>query len=1021
MSTECVPRAPKANAGFSPPRPAASVMAGVSWKSIVEKSAYGNGNGNSNGALRSAQSPSVPATAQLGVVGHPKKLVRSRSISRIIDSPGFRKRCEVGLSCGDLRRSQDEQVNKVQFSTLPKQDNRKRHSVSEVTKNTHIAGGRERSASADLVLLRRSSLPLWLPSNTVSFRHNQPVDADSEHEQCAAGCSVGGKGLASCLQSRLCRATSVPGRKTSLASTVSESSFDDNVDAHADRRGSMLEALGAGLKKVSKIAQSGEISSAEEKNIKEQLVKSCSLNDQNGVFRVLDSLVSADEEFSELDCDDTHSESTSESSSCLLSPRLHGAAVSDSAHMGRGSMDTLSDGFPHDDEQDFEALMLLDRVNHLLAEFKAHRDYEESSALAWAVQHAAHQGVISAQLQQSLHSIISNGSWEEARDVLYHKTHLIPAVGRAVENPLQPAMTNDSEDAFTACVDELSPTETTEARHHKLRVLKLLSDLLTRWVKVVGHERGLSEEHVAVTGGSLFLAGSYRLGLNDPHSDIDAVCVVPWHIQHEDFFGSFCKLLASTDGVCQLAPVPNAYVPLISLSIHGVSMDLLFARLPMSCVEASQEIDSDHVLVGVDASSMKSLNAPRVSSMLLCLVPKRRVFRVVLRAVRAWARRRGIYSSKLGYLGGISWAILVAFVCQMYPDAEASKVFVRFFQVLSEWRWPQPIMLNMIYDAGLGFDMWDPRQNLYDRAHIMPVITPAYPHMNSAVQVTQSTFSVIYEELWRARYLAEMAVGITKSVPGSPSGQSQEEGARSTAPSSDSSVVASTAAIDESSQWSKLFQPSNFFIRYNSYLVFDFQAETTASMHSWGKFVQSRLRKLVDSLQHVGSVAKIHAFPRYFPSTSNGTQPGSCMFIGIEFQARRGGNTPVLPEQDPEVKSNLERTIRFFVATDLQQATDKTPDMQADARLLTWDELPEFVFVDGRSSAATERKKYLEDMERIGLNHKKLSYGHGAPHYANFLRNNRGRGGGPRRSFNRGKPRNGPFQQRPMFQPTQAG
>ncbi|GMF60743.1 unnamed protein product [Phytophthora fragariaefolia] len=750
----------------------------------------------------------------------------------------------------------------------------------------------------------------------------------------------------------------------------------------------------------------------------------------------------SDDDF--LDCDDTNSESTAESS--CPSPR-HSPLTHCSSHR-RADMhemevcqehDELDGMLPHCDEEDEEAYMLLDRINSLSAEFLATREYEESNALSWSVQHAAQQGVISTQLQQNLFSNICEGYLDEARDVLYHKCHLVPAVGSVVESPMQPTMDPSALQSFVDYVDEISPTDVPEARMHKLQVLKQLSDLLTKWVKMVGRERELSEEHITLTKGSLFLAGSYRLGLDDPNSDIDAVCVAPWHVTHDDFFGSFCHLLEQTPGVSHFAPVPNAYVPLISLSFLGVRLDLLFARLPVSSVEPNQNIDSDHMLVGVHETSMKALNAPRVSSMLLCLVPRRREYRIVLRAVRAWARRRGIYSAKLGYLGGISWAILVAFVCQLYPNADPAQIFVRFFQVLSEWQWPQPVMLNMIYDAGLGFDMWDPCQSVFDRSHIMPIITPAYPHMNSSVQVSQPTFSVIYEELWRARYLAEIAVGISKPFPTvAPSPESSDADLKAAVvcmatsmPSFDQPlnaveaterVVGSENVVTEGSAWDKLFQPSNFFIRYSSYMVFNFQADSESSMHKWGKFVQSRLRKLVDNLHHMSPVSRVHAFPRYFPHTSDIDHqgPGSCMFIGIEFHYRR--HQTVQPKDDPEVKKTLEQTIRFFLATDLQQMEDKQPDMTADAKIMSWEELPEFVFRIGRSNAQLERAKYTNDLEKMGFSQSNTPTFR-PPYYVNsYNRNGKWRSGGPRKYAGGQRKQRRDFRNAPRSYPgTQAG
>ncbi len=46
---------------------------------------------------------------------------------------------------------------------------------------------------------------------------------------------------------------------------------------------------------------------------------------------------------------------------------------------------------------------------------------------------------------------------------------------------------------------------------------------------------------------------------------------------------------------------------------------------------------------------------------------------------------RGIYSNALGFLGGVSWAMLVVRVCQLYPNAAPATLVQKFFMVFSRW------------------------------------------------------------------------------------------------------------------------------------------------------------------------------------------------------------------------------------------------------------------------------------------------------------------------------------------------
>jgi poly(A) polymerase len=106
-----------------------------------------------------------------------------------------------------------------------------------------------------------------------------------------------------------------------------------------------------------------------------------------------------------------------------------------------------------------------------------------------------------------------------------------------------------------------------------------------------------------------------------------------------------------------------------------------------------------------------------------------------------WAKKRGLYGNKLGYLGGVNCNILVAFVCQLYPNASPSTLLGKFFRVYAEWDWPKPVMLNHIMPPPKeSFNkkmVWNEDIGAY---HHMPIITPAYPAMNSSEKVVDLSY-----------------------------------------------------------------------------------------------------------------------------------------------------------------------------------------------------------------------------------------------------------------------------------------
>lgn len=115
-------------------------------------------------------------------------------------------------------------------------------------------------------------------------------------------------------------------------------------------------------------------------------------------------------------------------------------------------------------------------------------------------------------------------------------------------------------------------------------------------------------------------------------------------------------------------------------------------------------------------------------------------------------------SQVAGFLGGINLALLVARICQLYPNALPNMLVSRFFRVYTQWRWPNPVMLCAIEEGSLGLQVWDPRRNLKDRFHLMPIITPAYPSMNSSYNVSTSTLRIMSEEFQRGSEICEVGL-----------------------------------------------------------------------------------------------------------------------------------------------------------------------------------------------------------------------------------------------------------------------
>lgn len=119
------------------------------------------------------------------------------------------------------------------------------------------------------------------------------------------------------------------------------------------------------------------------------------------------------------------------------------------------------------------------------------------------------------------------------------------------------------------------------------------------------------------------------------------------------------------------------------LQFRGIEMDILYAQLQMSRIPDELDISKDSVLRGCDEQTVRSLNGCRVTDSILSFIQRKQIadFRLALKAIKFWAEKRGIYSNVSGFLGGVNWAILVAKLCQWYPNLPASALLLRLFVV----------------------------------------------------------------------------------------------------------------------------------------------------------------------------------------------------------------------------------------------------------------------------------------------------------------------------------------------------
>lgn len=363
----------------------------------------------------------------------------------------------------------------------------------------------------------------------------------------------------------------------------------------------------------------------------------------------------------------------------------------------------------------------------------------------------------------------------------------------------------------------------------KMKVLQDLNKIHNEWVRECAFQvEGIKDVNGQPIVGRMETSGSWRLGIYEKDSDIDLVCIAPRFCTYDLFFGLLADKLTSDRRVTQFRPISGAFVPIMSFLFDSVDIDLLLVTLPhASTVPKDLDILNDELLNGMSEQSRRSFNGPRDTMVISQLIrsagsrlrnppeakDREQNFLKAIRCVRHWAKKRYIYSNKMGYLGGINFNILVTMVVQYFPNQSAGQLFLNFFRLYASVdkdpspeeenpakrgvRWYNPVRLckeQTGVNGSLDQEVY-PNSTRGAVKGDMPIVTPSYPAYNSAGSVNTWSLGIMNEEFARA-------AGIATEIE-----QLAEEEASANR-SSNHSHMDKIAALLE-----KLVEPSDFFWR----------------------------------------------------------------------------------------------------------------------------------------------------------------------------------------------------------------
>eukprot|EP00930_Biecheleria_cincta_P021363 TRINITY_DN15856_c0_g1_i3.p1 TRINITY_DN15856_c0_g1~~TRINITY_DN15856_c0_g1_i3.p1 ORF type:complete len:710 (-),score=113.64 TRINITY_DN15856_c0_g1_i3:70-2199(-) len=346
--------------------------------------------------------------------------------------------------------------------------------------------------------------------------------------------------------------------------------------------------------------------------------------------------------------------------------------------------------------------------------------------------------------------------------------------------------------------------------------------------------------------GEFFQLGAHHLGVEAPDAAnsaypaadeaLDLLYVTTAKVELEDLVKAVAKLLAEVwniKGIASAAPDGTLAGPGLEFALEGYPVKLLLAKR----IPGLPEPSSFYTSIPADTAGLVSR---KITDAILEAVPDQDVFRQLLRCVRHWAKRRGVYgqSQEFGYIGGVGWAVCCARVCQVERGATLAQLLNSFFIMYSRWDFTCPVELLQA-DPSLPSTV-PPRHEEGKVIVRMPVGS-----LNATPNVTSTSLKVIQKELRRAARI-------------------------------------SAKVLTSSASWTQLLSRASFFQSHRHYLELDFMGTSKDVMVpwlAWGRQQLQGLTQLFDCITTCKLVAK--PWPVWIPFKDSEWCHATAVFLAL--------------------------------------------------------------------------------------------------------------------------------------------